>query len=423
MRQERPARRGLLAAITLWTLVPSAISAFVEPPVPQRVRLLADTDGAFAELGLPSCSETDGGIAFYGISAAGRESVFLSWGAPPLPVATVGEWIDDPPERHRVTSLSEFPTVASGGRVALIAGFANGSAVIVRSGTGGLWDFAADSGEAFQQFLPRAVIDDEGEVLFAATIDPPGHPDRDDFDPDLLEAEGVLDDPDRLPPPPRPTVRGLERRHHVGLFLDSFLELLLVSSTRDWAELDERFAVDGRGRAAYRALDFDGSVEMVLDDGYALPFTLARSDRRIEDFGPPSMNALGDVVFAARDRSSGRWALFHGRQGRVRPTVLFAAEASRGVRPGVAVGARGEVVAVVLNGEGPERGEQLVRRNTDGSIDVLLSRGATLAGRTVETIELSSEPFAGALGLLVRVGLVDRDGELSAAIAAIPIER
>jgi len=402
--RRRPWARGFLGTLVLCSW--GAAQATPDDREPPRV--LADTAGTFLEISAPPVASGTGSFVFHAMARTGRDGIYYSNGGAPIPVVTAGTDADFVTgESHHLMRLGSEPAMNSRGKIVFRAVLGEGEGILAREGPFGPLHFVADSGEAFRSFSDRVQVNDLGDVLFHALVDPRGHPDHEDSDAGTLEQRDLdIEEPDKIPPRARWTRRGMQAAFDEGIFLDDGDEMLVVGGTHvDFADVSARFDLNQRGAVTYRCWTADGTEHVVWDDGYATSFDLAHTGPVFEALGDPSCNDVGDVVFTAVSKG-GLPVVVHGRNARVTPQVIAEGSDVISFRPGVAIDQFQSAYFVAV--QDSDR-ETLIVRAKDGSLRPLLRTGDPVScrGKTswVGTIQLSSRPFFRQGILVLLVGL------------------
>ena len=357
-----------------------------------RPLLLGSSDGVFAAFGEPAATRT-GWVVFHATRDDGREGIYASAGSPPVAVAETGTPMEDGRRVLRMQRFGSRPTVNDAFRCAFTVGFAEGmSAVVVSQGLGGKYEIVADSREAFRDFGGAAAIGGGGQVVFRAEVDPPNHPDRSRFDPRKLADPGLVDHPERIPPPERYTFDGRKPRFHAGLFRVRGGDLLELGNTQaGLLDLADGFALNESGSVAFRASRRPKNWSLMVAGAGGGALAVAETGARYSSFGLPAIDPRGRVAFLAQE-TGGDAAILRSRIGGGLPEVV--ADASDGFvafGPNVSIDDGGRVAFV-----GRRRGgrEALYVATEKGSVRELFGAGDLVQRRPVAHLRLSNRAFA-----------------------------
>ncbi len=270
---------------------------------PQDVTVLASTEGGFQQFSAPPAANLHGRVVFAAVNAQGVHGIHAASGTQVVPVALEGEPVVDGPDTytlHAVTytlkSVSPTPVLTSRGLCVFQAELNAGSAILGREGRGAPFQFIADSGEAFQGFGPGLDANNLDAVAFFATVDPPGHPDREG------KEKGKRDTAGQLMAPWRQTQGGMANKLHEGLFYETGTELFVVAGTRgNFVDAEDGVAVNDRKVIACRVWSAPGRLSLVVHDGSIRP--VATTGSRFLELGRPTLNNSGNVAFHAKGPS------------------------------------------------------------------------------------------------------------------------
>ena len=368
-------------------------------PARSKVVVLATSEGPYAEFGDPAATRT-GWVVFHALRDDGREGIWTSAGSAPAVVAESGSAIVDGDSIWHMQRFGRQPTINDTMTCAFTTTFVEGGrAVILCAGTGGEYDFVADSGEAFRDFGDCAAINASRQVLFHATIDPPNHPDRADFDPRSLTDPTLREEPDRIPPPSRMTFDGRKDSFHAGLFMDRVNDIRTVGDTAaGLLELVDGFAFNDAGQVAYRASKRPKCWSLLLDSG-GPPVVLAETGAKFSAFGVPAIDSRGRAAFVTMGSLGDSMVCRTHRGGGLPEVIADGEDGFSAFGTNVSIDESGRVAFVGRRKDGREA-LWLVEKK--GEARELLSIGAplevasrTTARRTVKHLRIGNRAFAG----------------------------
>jgi hypothetical protein len=395
-----------LAAGALTALVASAASAApfpvqavppqASPPAPAVPRVapqpivLATSEGFFASFDEPAGCRT-GWVVFHAQRDDRREGIYASSGGAPIPIAETGSELDDQLTVLHMSRFGRLPTVNDAFTVAFTVQFAEGGGAVLAS-RGGVarYDWIASSAEAFRDFGDLAAVNAATHVLFRATVDPPNHPDRDDYDPTKLADAGQAEHPETIPPPTRLTCDGRRPEFDAGLFVDRIHDVLEVAATsKGVLDVQDGFAFNDLELVAYRACLRQMHWSLVAGPiGAATP--VAETGDRFAAFGVPAMDSRGRVAFLAQG-AAGDTGICRSRLGAGLPEVVAdSADGFVAFGPNVGLDDRGRVVFVASRKDGKER---LCVAAAKGAAQEVLVAGDLVGRRAISHLRLSNRPF------------------------------
>ncbi len=394
------------AAFLLLIANAAASAQEAEPPRPLRIDtvVLAASGGEFVGFSEPATCEA-GFVVFHARKKGGGAALLTSSGGPAQPLLATGTTLRTADASFALESIGELPSVNDENQVAFRASFADGlAAIVVADAFARRFEFVANSTEAFREFGPQVEINRAGEVAFHATIDPPGHPDRDDGLKPANE-EDALHAPDRLPPPMRLTYGGRQPSFEAGLFSERGGKLRVVArSGALLLDVQDGFALNSAGALAYRACGQVAHWSVRLDAGAFAQSLATTRGEPAERYGPPTLNDSGECAFVTWG-ADGATAIYRGGAGRSQPQVAIDGSAGfSAIDAGIAIDGAGRVAFV---GHRKDGGTALCVGPDALHITELLPVGAPLAGSRVGAIRLGGRAFARSSRLALLVQLED----------------
>lgn len=374
------------------------------PPLRIDMVVLAESGGEWARFGLPAASQAGFVVAHAAKRGAGA-ALLVSSGGRATPLIATGSELRTALGRFELESIGEQPDVNDSNHVAFRARFVDGtSAIVVADGFERRFEFVANSTEAYREFGPAVAIDGAGAVAFHATVDPPGHPDRDDGLEPVDEQDARLA-PERLPAPKRLTSAGRAAAFENGLFLVRAGQRRVVAhSGEQLLDVLDGFALGDGGSLAYRAAPKVGLWSVRVDGGaFAQPIATTGGAPE-ERYGPLAINGRGQVAFVAWS-ADGTARLCRGAVGRGAPeTVQDGATGFVDFDESVAIDAAGRIAFVGRRADG---GAALCVAANAAHVTELLPIGAPLAGRRVSALAIGPHAFGRSDRLAVRATLDD----------------
>lgn len=357
------------------------------------VSVLARTDGMFATFpGLPA-TEQHGKVIFKGRRRDTREGIYASSGGALDIIAETGMRFQDELGEYTVTAVGDAPRISVRMVSLFRASFAgSGTALMLRTSATAPLEFLVDSSDSLREFGERFAINRQGDVLFTASVDPRGHPERLVQDEEVLERVGYR--PEDIPAPERLTAQGLRRDFHRGLFFDgNDGEAEVIAGTdREHAEVDDGVALNDQRMVAFLAMDSlrRWSLYLSLQEGQRI--VVASTGPFFRRLGPPCLDARGQVYFYA-ETPDGQARICRGAWGSGQPEVLFAADASyKGFDADLAISSFGDLAVVA---HGPKGQRRLLVRSIKGEVEELLASGDTIPGGVVQSLRIGPAAFAG----------------------------
>ncbi|MFN0009557.1 MAG: hypothetical protein ACKVXR_16795 [Planctomycetota bacterium] len=394
------------AALSLLAGITSASAQEAPPPAPLRIEtvVLVESGGEWARFGTPAACQS-GFAVFHAARRGAGEALLVSSGGRATTLIATGSELSTARGRFVLESIGAEPGVNDAQHVAFRASFADGSvAIVVADGFERRFEFIADSTEAFREFSPAVAINRAGEVAFHATVDPPGHPDRDDG---LAPVDGqdVRDAPERFAPPKRLTFAGSAAAFEAGLFVERGGKGRIVGRTSEpWLDVLDGFALGDGGSIAYRAAPKVGHWSVRVDGGAFARSIATTGGAPQERFGPLAMNGAGEVAFV-RWSAEGIASVCRGVVGRSEPeVVLDRAAGFVDFSPDVAIDPAGRIAFVGRRADGSAA---LCVAPDAAHVTELFPVGALLAGRRVTALALGSRAFARSDRLALRAELDD----------------
>jgi hypothetical protein len=386
-----------------------------------RVVVIATTEGPFAEFDDPAASSS-GAVVFHARRDDLREGIYLSTSGVPAPVAETGSAITDGNQTWHVKRLGRAPTVNHTSVVAFTVELAEGGRAVLVAQPGGAskFQFVADSGEAFRDFGDFAAVNESANVAFRATLDPPGHPDRADFNPRRVRDPTLLAKPDDLPARERMTFAGRKKDYDAGLFVDRTHDLLTVATTEKlYLDVLDGFAFNDANEVAFRASRSVQNWSLLLDlGGGGSPRVLAETGARFRSFELPSIDARGRVAFVAHSADGSTAVLRSSPAGGLPEVVADASGGFTAFGPNVAIDESGRVAFVAQRREAPDRVvEALFLAADKDHVEPLLRVGELVTRHKVAHLRVGSRAFVRAEHLVV---LAQLEPDLEALLAVYP---
>ncbi len=377
-------------------------------PLPVRPVVVATTYGPqLAALGEPSACSA-GLVAFHATLENRHHALFATSGGQAKTVVEAGNPIRDGVDTWHVELIGARPTVNDSFQVAFSATLAEGGrAVLVARGFEHQLAFVADSGEAFRDFGDTAAINARQHVVFHATEDPPGHPDRVPADGAKPADPVARADPDTLPPPTRMTYDGLQARLEAGLFLDRVGELLPIGRTHGaLLDLQDGFAFNDAGMVAYCASRRVRGWSLLRDalEVRGVPTSIAETGERFVSFEVPALNRVGTVAFVAHTRGGSSCVCRSSNHGTLPDVLIDENSGFAALEPGVSIDEGGRVAFVGRRADGRETLWITLRAGDERE---LLAAGALLDGHEVAHLRIGNRAFIRANRMAVHVTFAD----------------
>jgi len=384
--------------VALFLCAGSLSEAAAQTRLPPRVVQIAREEGEFKTFSPPACGPS-GAVVFHVGLLGDRDGIYASLGGVAIPVARTGDKISGEGAVYRLKELGEMPDVNRHFAVVFSCIFERGGgAILQRTGSHGPFHFVADSSESFASFGPQVIVNSASKVAFTATVDPPGHPDREGSEIlDSGKAAGFDQDGGVLVPKRR-TGTGMNRKLHEGVFVDVRNDLVVIAgSDKDFLDLLSGIDMNERGHVAYRARSRTKNVAVIVDAGGGMPQIVARTGRQFRLIGEPSLSGRGEVAFYAESTADGKPMICRARWGSGTPKVLAQGEDMvPKLGPTAAISEAGHV-AFVAEAKTGEVQLVVARVGRAGGVELktLLSSFRPVGGRKLTSLKLSPRSFGG----------------------------